>query len=177
MFAQLLFVLYTHVHTYVYATKLNYIRTYECTYTYSYMWPDLTKAGLDAHIKQIHFPPPIDRSIHGLTIDGYFTVHSSSVCFPRGLFLWPVWRPRVYGCSSNGPGASWQVANWLKTSSKVESILMSGIDLATFWRDYSWKWPQERPIKPFMWLVSFFCNAVTRPPPLTRLPCTGTFVI
>ena len=63
-------------------------------------------AGLDAHIKQIHFPPPIDRSIHGLTIGGYFTVHSSSVCFPHGLFLWPVWRPRVHGCSSNGPGAS-----------------------------------------------------------------------
>ena len=85
-----------------------------------HMWPDLTKAGLDAHIKQTHFPPPIDRSIHGLTIDGYFTVHSYSVCFPRGLSLWPVWRPRVHGCSSNGPGASWQVANWLKTSSMVD---------------------------------------------------------
>ena len=65
------------------------------------------KAGLDVHdIKQIHFPPPIDRSIHKLTIDGYYTVHSSSVCFPRGLFLWPVWHPRVHRCSLNGPGAS-----------------------------------------------------------------------
>ena len=70
------------------------------------MWPDLTKGGLDAHIKQIHFPPPIDRSIHRLTIDGYFTVHSSSACLSRGLFLLPVWCPRVHGCSSNGPGAS-----------------------------------------------------------------------
>ena len=69
---------------------------------------------------KIHFPPTIDRSIHGLTIDVYFTVHSSLVCFPRGLFLWPVWRPRVHGCSSNGPGASWQIANCLKTSSKVD---------------------------------------------------------
>ena len=56
----------------------------------------LKKVGLDTRIKQIHFPPPIDRSIHGLTIDGYFTVYSSSVGFPRGLFLWPVWRPQVY---------------------------------------------------------------------------------
>ena len=63
-----------------------------------YMWPDLTKAGLDAHVKQIHFPPPIDRSIHGLTIDGCFTIHSSSVCFPRHtlcltnvitMYMWP----------------------------------------------------------------------------------------
>ena len=37
------------------------------------MGPDLTKAGLDAHIKQIRFPPPIDRSIHKLTIDGCYT--------------------------------------------------------------------------------------------------------
>ena len=68
------------------------------------------------------FPSPIDRFIHGLTIYGYFTVHSSqsSVCFPRGWFLWPVWRPQVHGCFSNGPGASWQLANWLKTSSKVD---------------------------------------------------------
>ena len=78
------------------------------------MWPDLTKAGLDAHIKQIYFPLPIDKPIYGLTIDGYFTVHSFSVCFSCGWFLWSVWCPRVHGCSSIGPGASWQVAKWLK---------------------------------------------------------------
>ena len=90
------------------------------------MWPDLTKAGFDAHSKHAHFSPPIDGFIHQLTIDGYFTVHSSSVCFSRGLFLWPVWRPRVHGCSLNGPGAGWQVANWLKTSSKVDRGVRNG---------------------------------------------------
>ena len=87
----------------------------------NYMWPDLTKASFDAHSKYVHFPPPTDSFIHQLTIDGYFTVHSSSVCFSRGLFLWPVWHPRACGCSLNGPGAGRQVANWLKTSSKVDS--------------------------------------------------------
>ena len=44
---------------------------------------------------------------HQLTIiiDGYFTVHSFSVCFSHGLFLWPVWCPQEHGCSLNGPGA------------------------------------------------------------------------
>ena len=140
-----------------------------------YLWPDLTKAGLDAHIKQIHFPPPIDRSIHGLTIDVYFTVHSSSVCFPRGLFLWPVWRPRVHGCSSNGPGASWQVANWLKMSSKVDidvrnwfGNILKGLQL---------KMTTGEAYQAVHVTSKFFCNAVTRPPPPTHLPCTGTFVI
>ena len=91
-----------------------------------YLWPDLTKAGFDAHSKHAHFSPPIDGFIHQLTIDGYFTVHSSSVCFSRGLFLWPVWRPRVHGYSLNGPGAGWQVANWLKTSSKVDRNVRNG---------------------------------------------------
>ena len=77
---------------------------------------DLTKACLDAHIKQFQFPPPIDSSIYQLTVDGYFTVHTSLVCFLHGLFLWPVWHPRVHGCSFNGSGASLQVANWQKTS-------------------------------------------------------------
>ena len=37
------------------------------------------KAGLDAHIKQIHFPPPVQRSIHGLTFDGYLTVRENNL--------------------------------------------------------------------------------------------------
>ena len=44
--------------------------------------------------------------IHKLTVNIFFTVHSSSVCFLYGLFLWPVWHPQVHGCSLNGSGAS-----------------------------------------------------------------------
>ena len=63
----------------------------------------------------------LHHQFHQLTIDGYFTVHSSSVCISHGLFLWPVWRQRGCGCSLIGPGTGWQVANWLKMSSKVDS--------------------------------------------------------
>ena len=53
--------------------------------------PDLTKAGLDAHYKQIYFSQPLDNFIHQLTTVDPFIIHSSSVCFPHGLFLWFVW--------------------------------------------------------------------------------------
>ena len=58
---------------------------------------------LEAHNKQIHFPPPVDSFIYQLTTDGYFTVHS---CFPHSLFLWPIWHPQVHGCFLNGSGGS-----------------------------------------------------------------------
>ena len=51
------------------------------------------KASLDAHNKQIHFSLPIDSFVHQLKTDDSFTDHSTSVCFPRGLFLWPTCCP------------------------------------------------------------------------------------
>ena len=127
------------------------------------MWPDLTKAGFDAYSKHAHFSPPIDGFIHQLTIDGYFTVHSSSVCFSRGLFLWPVWRPRVHGCSLNGPGDGWQVANSLKTSSKVDRGVRNGFS--------SILWGLQLKMTLGMAYLAVhvtdikFCKAVSHPPP------------
>ena len=31
-----------------------------------HLWSDLTKVGLDAHSKQVYFPPPVDSFIHQL---------------------------------------------------------------------------------------------------------------
>ena len=120
-----------YVHTYVHACVHTY--AYICVHTYVHKYIRMhvriiviqsddycaTGFGLDAHRKHIYFPSPIEGFIHQLTIDCYSTVHSSLVCFPYGLFLWPVWHPRVHGCCLNGLGAGWQVASWLKTSSKV----------------------------------------------------------
>ena len=144
-----------------------------------YMWPDLTKASFNAHSKHVHFSPLIDSFIHQLTIDGYFTVHSSSVCFSHGLFLWPVWCPRAHRCSLNGPGAGWKVANLLKMSSKVD------IDVRNWFSSilgvYGLKWPLVWPIWLFMWQIKF-CKALfhplpPHPPPLRRdisdIDCTG----
>ena len=119
------------------------------------LWPDLTKAGFDTHNKHVHFSPPLDSFIHQLTIDGYFTVHSSSVCFSHGLFLWPVWRPRAHGCSLNGPGA---VANWLKTSSKVD------IDVRNWFGNILWDLQLNMTLGmvywPFMWQIKILQSCI-----------------
>ena len=61
-----------------------------CAYVLEYETKTIFVTGFDkSRLGCIHradsFLPPINRSIHKLIIDGYFTVHSSSVCFPRGL--------------------------------------------------------------------------------------------
>ena len=103
-----------------------------------YMIGFLTKAGSGTHNKQIHFPPPVDSFIYQQTTDGYFTVHSSSICFSMAYFcMWPVcmhaWCLYSYMSALN-VSAWW----WLTSSPLAESlqqaiwILMSGVYLATF---------------------------------------------
>ena len=170
---------------YIHANVLNCCLVAFCKYNYYsckkwpnnnlkhlhvYMWPDLTKAGFGAHIRHVHFSPPIDSFIHELTVDGYCTVHSSSVCFSHALFLWRVWCPRVHECSLNGPGAGWQVANWLKTSSKVD------IDVRNWIGSILWGLQLKMTLGMAYWAIHVADKIFVKLYP-TLLPYVGTFVI
>ena len=85
--------------------------------------PDSTKASLEALNKQIHFPTPIFYRIHQLTTNDLFTVHSLSVCFPNGLFLWPVWHPRVLSIKVVLVRAHKQLSNWLKSARWIFMVI------------------------------------------------------
>ena len=80
----------------------------------SYMWPDLPKPTTYTHNGKERFSSPIDSSINKLTNCHNTTATSWLVCFFWGLFLRPVRRPRVLGCSLNATGWLVQVATLLK---------------------------------------------------------------
>ena len=84
-----------------------------CTYI-THMWPDLPKPTTYAHNGKERFSPPIDRSINKLTNSHNTTATSWLVCFSWGLFLRPVRRPRVLGCSLSVTGWLVQAATLLK---------------------------------------------------------------
>ena len=78
------------------------------------MWPDLPKPATYAHNGKERFSPTIDRSINKLTNCHNTTATSWLVCFSWGLFLRPVRRPRVLGCSLSVTGWLVQAAALLK---------------------------------------------------------------
>ena len=83
------------------------------TYTYTYMWPDLRKAGFHTHNSKTHFSPSNVSCTSWLTIQPGIDAESCPGCFCCGLFLRLVRRPRVYGSPSNGWISTWQADSWL----------------------------------------------------------------
>ena len=81
----------------------------------------------------------------------------------------------MHGCSSNGPGASLQVANWLKTSSKVDIDVRN--QFGNILKGLQLKMAIGEAYQAIHVTNKFFCNAVSHPPPPTHLPSAGTFVI
>ena len=66
------------------------------------MWPALPKPATYAHHVKAQFSPSMDSSIN--TNRQYTTAKCWQVCFCWGLFVRPVRRPRVLGCSLNATG-------------------------------------------------------------------------
>ena len=62
-----------------------------------HMWPDLPKGVLYTRSFKTHFSSPSVSCINAPTGYAFTTAESWTVCFHPGLFLKPVWRPRVLG--------------------------------------------------------------------------------
>ena len=83
---------------YNYGTAICYVDTNKLSCTnYTNMWPDLPKRVLYTHSFKTHFSSPSVSCINAPTGYVFTTAESWTVCFHLGLFLKPVWRPRVLG--------------------------------------------------------------------------------
>ena len=115
----------------------SYIAIIMCIYVHKeaivtigpYMWPDLPKPATYAHNGKERFSSPIDSSINKLTNCHNTTTTSWLVCFFWGLFLRPVRRPRVHGCSLNATGWLVQAATLLKFTIwlKITTLLVHDV--------------------------------------------------
>ena len=79
-----------------------------------HMWPVLPKPATYAHNGKERFSSSIDSSIIKVTNCHNTTATTWLVCFFWGLFLRPVRRPRVLGCSLNATVWLVQAATLLK---------------------------------------------------------------
>ena len=59
------------------------------------MWPDFPEGVLYAHSFKTHFSLPSVSYINGPTVHMFNTAEGWTVSFHSGLFLKPVWHPRV----------------------------------------------------------------------------------
>ena len=67
------------------------------------------------------FSPVFDSWIQKLTLQQCNTAKRLSVCFYHDCFLGPVGRPRVSGCSLNGPILPWQADTRLEIATRLAS--------------------------------------------------------
>ena len=136
-----------------------------------YMWPALPKPATYAHHVNEQFSPSMDSSINKLTNCQYTTAKCWRVCFYWGMFLRPVRRPRVLGCSLNATGRLLQATTLLEITIRlVDDIPYSG----KFWRTltfqiFDWKyfdgWLQsftKRCIALKIWRVKFWWSGWKR---------------
>ena len=100
-----------------------------------YMWQDLSKPATYAHNGKESFSSPIDSSINKLINCHNTTATSWLVCFFWGLFLGPVRRPQVLGCSLNATVWLVQAATLQKITTGLVHDVGHGCSyiFATFW--------------------------------------------
>ena len=71
------------------------------------------KKVLCMHSFKTYFLSPFVSYINGPTACVFNTAEGWTVCFHPGVFLKPVWHPRVLGWSSIGPIFPWEAHSWL----------------------------------------------------------------
>jgi len=102
------------------------------------MWLDLTKAGFHTHNGNSDFSPPLNFYINELTIHMCIIAIVSLVYFSWGLFLCPVWRTGVLGCSSNSSGVNRQAPTRIKIATRLARKL--GYQIAYYLWHLELKW-------------------------------------
>ena len=127
-------------------------------------WPDLPKEVLCTHNFKTHLSSPFVSFINWATAHIFNTAEGWTVCFCSGLFLKPVWCPRVLGWPSNGPILPWQVDSRLWITTWLADKFFHEFSCFVWYLDVKMA-PMEA-----IWLfsedVSFTCHImVPRPPP------------
>ena len=78
------------------------------------------------HSFKTHFSSPSISYINGPTTHVFNTAEGWTVCFHLGLFLKPVWCPRVLGWPLNGPIFPWQTDSWLWITTRLADEFVHG---------------------------------------------------
>ena len=115
-----------------------------------------------------HFSSPSVSYINAPTAHVFNTTEGWTVCFHSGLFLKPVWCPRMFGWPLNGPIFPWQQT--AVCESPYSWLMSLAMDLAALCYILRWKWHQWKSFGCFSKDVAIAHHLVAPRPPPTLPP-------